>query len=492
MTNIELVEKRNKLLISILWFTFTSVFLWNFFHAGLRLSLIQSIPDLIINTIITVLILKRKFIFYTMYLVVLSSVITTYVVFSVDPSIIMFFLVVLYVTVISLYENYIPIILTAISNIAISNYFFLNHDSTAFAAMNKTDIIGIDAMIVLIILVNIIQGVFSKRMRLENQETYEQVLQAKEHTDSLLGNIKSTVEFLHRFETDLEDHSKKTEEISEEITVSFLEVTKGIESQAASVVDINEAIQSADSSIENVTSVSNHMNNLSEETLKTIQDGNNNVEVLMGEIEKVHTIINSTVAVMNDLSNQNHKIEGIVNKITGISEQTNLLALNAAIEAARAGEHGKGFAVVADEVRKLAEDSRHSTAEITSILNGIQDKTLHAAEQTNLGENAILQSEQVMKVVQETFKTIKSTSEEVEEESGKVNDMLAEILGDSHRISNEILSISSITQQSSASSQEILAHMEEQNNRIKNIVSSFKKLEDMIETLENLVAEKAM
>ncbi|MDX8363624.1 methyl-accepting chemotaxis protein [Cytobacillus sp. IB215665] len=492
MTNIELVEKRNKLLISILWFTFTCVFLWNFFHAGLRLSLIQSIPDLIINTIITVLILKRKFIFYTMYLVVLSSVITTYVVFSVDPSIIMFFLVVLYVTVISLYENYIPIILTAISNIAISNYFFLtNHDSTAFAAINKTDIIGIDAMIILIILVNIIQGVFSKHMRLENQETYEQVLQAKEHTDSLLRNIKSTVEFLHRFETDLENHSKKTEGISEEITVSFLEVTKGIESQAASVVDINEAIQSADSSIENVTSVSNHMNNLSEETLKTIQNGNNNVEVLIGEIEKVHTIINATVAVMNDLSNQNHKIEGIVNKITGISEQTNLLALNAAIEAARAGEHGKGFAVVADEVRKLAEDSRHSTAEITSILNGIQEKTLHAAEQTNLGENAILQSEQVMKVVQETFRTIKNTSEEVEEQSGKVNDMLAEILGDSHRISNEILSISSITQQSSASSQEILAHMEEQNNRIKNIVSSFKKLEDMIETLENLVAEKS-
>ncbi|WP_017753411.1 methyl-accepting chemotaxis protein [Calidifontibacillus oryziterrae] len=486
MDYIRLVESRNRLLISILWFTFTCVFLWNLFHEGLRLSIIASLPDLFVNILITIFVWKRKFIMQTMYLVVFSSILTTFIVFSQEPSFIMFFLVVLYVTLISLYEDFKPILITFITNIAISNYYFLKLHETAFVGMEKTDIIGIDLMIVLISGVNIIQGIFGKRMRIKNDETYVQVLESQKHSENLLKNIKKTVEFLHQFEKDLRDNVEKTGELSINVTTTFTEVSKGIERQAASVIEMNNSVHSTDNAVEQVTNLAMNMNNLSTNTMNTISQGNENVSLLIKEIDKVHEIMKATVEVMNELNNQNHKIEEIVSQITQISEQTNLLALNAAIEAARAGEHGKGFAVVADEVRKLAENSRESTSEITTILKGIQEKTDHASDQVSLGEQAISHSELAMKSVNETFGNIHDISQQVNEESRNVQQMLQSLLHDTHHIAEEISAVSTITQESSASSQEIASIIEEQNSRIQEILKSFKELEKLILNLEDL------
>lgn len=489
MDNIQLIEKRNKQLISIIWFTFTSVLLWNLFHVELFNAVKESLPEFCINVLITFLVWKRKFILQTMYLVVLSSMITVYAVFSTSPSFMMFFLITLYVTLISLYDAYWPIIITAITNIAISNYFFFVHYKTTFYSMPKIELIGLDLLILLVAGVNIIQGYFSRKMRAENEETYQQVLTGQQQSEDLLQNIKKTVTFLHEFELGLTSNVQKTLERSQDITSAFLTVTKGIERQAVSVDGMNRSVQTNDDSIHFVTEASAEMNRYTASTIDMIHKGDEQVKIVRDDLGKVKDIISDTVAVMTELSSQNHKIEEIVSKITDISGQTNLLALNAAIEAARAGEHGKGFAVVAEEVRKLAEDSRKSTQEIATILIGIQQKTIDAASQVNLGETAIIQSEQAMNQMSESFSQIKDTSHEVSNEANKVQEMLVQLTQESQLIAEEIIRISSFTQESSASSQEILANVEEQNHLITDISDTFTELDSLIDQLENLVKD---
>ena len=132
-------------------------------------------------------------------------------------------------------------------------------------------------------------------------------------------------------------------------------------------------------------------------------EGNQAIQAAVLQMNAIHDSIRELSGVVEGLGNHSQAIGQIIEVITGIANQTNLLALNAAIEAARAGEHGRGFAVVADEVRKLAEQSSRSAEQISQLINTIQSDTKHAMNSMEAGTREVQQGILVVHEAGETF-----------------------------------------------------------------------------------------
>ncbi len=135
-------------------------------------------------------------------------------------------------------------------------------------------------------------------------------------------------------------------------------------------------------------------------------NGNANVSANMSVIGNVVSTVNDSVNIVNQLNHSIQKINQIANVIKEIADQTNLLALNAAIEAARAGEQGRGFAVVADEVRKLAERTSTSTQEISGVINNIRAETTRAVAAMGNVETEVIKGSNLSQLTGDTLKQI--------------------------------------------------------------------------------------
>ncbi len=225
----------------------------------------------------------------------------------------------------------------------------------------------------------------------------------------------------------------QTRKDSDEIRTSAQELSNGLELMEQNISMASSAAASIAASVEELTVSISHVaentgdaSRLASDSDRQAREGRETVTRLVEEINRVSTVVTGASERIAGLQAESEKISNIVQVIRDIAEQTNLLALNAAIEAARAGEHGRGFAVVADEVRKLSERTSQSTGEITTMVAAIQDSTRQVVSSIGEGVSAASNSVDHARHAGETIASLQEIARRVSELVSDVDHALHE------------------------------------------------------------------
>ena len=207
------------------------------------------------------------------------------------------------------------------------------------------------------------------------------------------------------------------------------------------------------------------------------------------QMSTVDEIVKNAVARVQSLNVQTKEISQLVQVITSIADQTNLLALNAAIEAARAGEHGKGFAVVADEVRKLAEQVSNSVQHIYTITTSIQNEAEKVSADLANGYVEVESGTTLVQKSNTTYSEICHAIEEIQLTTNEMTRSFNSIQTESIKMDDAIENIAAVTEQAAASSQETAATMEEVASSMDNVSTQAHQLTDSAKSLNKVIAQ---
>jgi methyl-accepting chemotaxis protein len=303
----------------------------------------------------------------------------------------------------------------------------------------------------------------------------------------IAGNVRRSAESVSAAATELSASSEEINSSTMEISTSVQQIAHGAELQSRKVEETTSAMEAIVATVASVSDRADEASRITQDASRFAGHGEEATAQAIAKIAQVQQAIVTLASSVDLLGRRSEEIGKIVDVITSIADQTNLLSLNAAIEAARAGESGRGFSVVAEEVRKLAEGSGKAAEQIGELIKEVQSETAKAVKymeigtsEVALGTEVVGRTGEVLRDINEAVSRTAALAEEIARAMGEQRDRTSAVDRAMH-------DIAAVVEQNAASAEETAAAAEEQTACMQEVSSSAQDLADMAHRLEESV-----
>lgn len=407
-------------------------------------------------------------------------------------------------------------IVTAVQKIANQENAILTKQSTGTQRNVNTETTLVLIFSILGILVALALGILISRLvsrpmvkmaavanRIANGELNSGPVEVKNRDEigDLATSLNEMVRSLRGLITEVRDTASQVAAASEELTASTEETTQSTQHIATTIQEVasgaeqqsvstDETAKSVSELVAGVQQISVSAQGVAESasTAKSVASGGyESIERAINQMSSIHTTVDTLAGSVQALGKSSEEIGQIVGVITDIASQTNLLALNAAIEAARAGEHGRGFAVVADEVRKLAEQSANRAKQIVNLVQKIHSEMEVTVQTTEHAGDEVKTGLQLVNVAGESFASISKSVTDVSGQIVEVSAAVEEMAAGAEEMAHTVDAISKIAQTAADHTHNVSAATEQQLASMEQVAQSSLSLSQMADKLTEMV-----